>query len=157
MLKRRARSNRELGTLKFIPNEQIYGHIHQHDSTLLDDALRQKVILCSPLSLYAIVAVIHESVSTFRLAQSSRQVLDLLADFRKQWEKYVGSMEKMGDRLEAATKEYGQLVGVRTRGLDRQLDRIENLTLEEVGRIEDTDEPIPAAGPTRSDDGRQSA
>lgn len=152
--------------LVFIPNEQIYGHIHQHDSTLLDDALRQKVILCSPLSLYAIVAVIHESVSTFRLAQSSRQVLELLADFRKQWEKYVTCMEKMGDRLEAATKEFGQLVGVRTRGLDRQLDRIENLTLEEVGRIEDsgddgvqrdTDESVSTAGPTKPDTGRQSA
>jgi DNA recombination protein RmuC len=34
--------------LVFIPNEQVYGYIHEHDSTILDDALRMKVVLCSP-------------------------------------------------------------------------------------------------------------
>jgi len=42
--------------LVFIPNEQVYGFIHEHDASLLDDALRQKVVLCSPLTLYAILA-----------------------------------------------------------------------------------------------------
>ncbi len=33
--------------LIFIPNEQVYGFIHENDPQLLDEALRRKVVLCS--------------------------------------------------------------------------------------------------------------
>lgn len=113
--------------LVFIPNEQIYGFIHQHDAALLDDALKQKVVLCSPLTLYAVLAVIRQAIENFRLQESSREILNLLADFRKQWGKYVEAMEKLGRRLEDAMKDYGELTGTRTRQLDRQLDKIDAL------------------------------
>jgi len=113
--------------LVFIPNEQIYGFIHEQDGTLLDDALRQKVVLCSPLTLYAILAVIRQAVENFRLEQASMQILNLLAEFKKQWARYVEGMDRMGKRLEDASKEYQQLVNTRTRQLDRQLDKIEDL------------------------------
>ncbi len=37
--------------LVFIPNESIYGFLHEHDRDLIDVALSKKVILCSPTSL----------------------------------------------------------------------------------------------------------
>jgi DNA recombination protein RmuC len=113
--------------LVFIPNEQIYGFIHEQDGSLLDEALRQKVVLCSPLTLYAILAVIRQAVENFRLEQASMQILSLLAEFKKQWTKYVAGMDKMGERLEAAGQEYRKLVSTRTRQLERQLDKIEDL------------------------------
>ncbi len=113
--------------LVFIPNEQVYGFIHEHDGTLLDDALRMKVVLCSPLTLYAILAVIRQSVDNFRLQRASTDILNLLAEFKKQWSKYVDGMDKMGDKLDAAVKEYQTLVGTRTRQLERQLDKIDDL------------------------------
>jgi DNA recombination protein RmuC len=113
--------------LVFIPNEQIYSFIHEHDATLLDEALRNRVVLCSPLTLYAILAVIRQAAENFRLEQGSRQILQLLGEFKKQWTRYCESMETMGKRLEAAMKEYGELTGVRTRQLDRQLDKIDDL------------------------------
>ncbi len=113
--------------LVFIPNEQVYGFIHERDNRLLDDAMRSKVVLCSPMTLYAILAVIRQAFENFQMEQSSRQILDLLAEFKKQWGKYVEGMDKMGERLGAAMKEYESLVGVRTRQLDRQLDKIEDL------------------------------
>lgn len=113
--------------LVFIPNEQVYGFIHEHDTTLLDYALERKVVLCSPWTLYAILSVIRQAAANFRLEQSSRQILELLADFKKQWEKYVDGMDRLGDRLEAASKEFDQLKGVRTRQLERRLDQIDNL------------------------------
>ena len=78
-----------LGTLDyalvFIPIEQVFGFIHEHDRTLLDYALEYKVILCSPLTLYAILAVMRRSIDTFRLEKASNEILVLLAEFRKQW------------------------------------------------------------------------
>lgn len=113
--------------LVFIPNEQIFTFIHEHDATLLDDALQAKVVLCSPLTLYAILALIRQTAETFQLEQASRQILELLAGFRKQWGAYVSKMEQMGKRLEQASSEYAELVGVRTRQLERQLDKIDDL------------------------------
>ncbi len=127
--------------LVFIPNEQVYGFIHQSDASLLDDALRSKVVLCSPLTLYAILAVIRHAVDNFHLQQGAEQILTLLKEFRKQWEKYVQGMDRMGDRLEAAMKEYDQLVKTRTRQLERQLDKIDDLRTtrsgDPVSRLDD--------------------
>jgi len=120
--------------LVFIPNEQIYAFIHERDNTLLDDAMRSKVVLSSPMTLYAILAVIRQSVDNFRLEQGSKQVLELLAHFKKQWGKYVEGMDKMGKRLEAALEEYQQLTSVRVRQLDRQLDKIEDLRTAREGQ-----------------------
>ncbi len=127
----------------FIPNEQVYGFMHQNDSTLLDDALRNKVVLCSPLTLYAILAVIRQGVDNFRLQESSREILKLLAEFKKQWSKYVGAMEKMGDRLDAASKEYQTLTGTRTRMLERQLDKIENLQEQQLDKTQRSEPGVP--------------
>jgi len=113
--------------LVFIPNEQIFAFIHEHDATLLDDALQAKVVLCSPLTLYAMLALVRQTAETFQLEQASRQILELLAGFRKQWDAYAAKMEQMGKRLEQASNEYAELVGVRTRQLERQLDKIDDL------------------------------
>lgn len=113
--------------LVFIPNEQIYGFIHEHDATLLDDAMKSKVILCAPLTLYANLAVIRQAVDNFRLEQGAKQILELLGEFKKQWEKYGQTMDKMGRRLNDAMEEYTHLTTTRTRQLERQLDKIDDL------------------------------
>ena len=113
--------------LVFIPNEQIYGFIHQHDPTLLDDAIKMKVVLCSPLTLYAILAVIRQSVENFQLERASNDILELLAEFRKQWNKYVETVDRMGKRLEDVMTAYQEMTTTRTRQLERQMDKIDNL------------------------------
>ena len=113
--------------LVFIPNEQVYGFIHEHDATLLDDAMRSKVVLCSPLTLYAILAVVRQAVENFRFEQGSKQILEHLGEFQKQGGKFVETMERMGTKLEEARAAYDDLKGTRTRALERQLDKIEEL------------------------------
>ena len=44
--------------LLFIPNESVYGFIHENDATLLDDALAKNVVLCSPTTLFAVLGVV---------------------------------------------------------------------------------------------------
>ncbi|NOT01995.1 MAG: DNA recombination protein RmuC [Phycisphaerales bacterium] len=113
--------------LVFIPNEQIYGFIHEHDSALFDDALVQRVILCSPLTLYAVLAVVRQAVSNFNLQRASHEILSLLADFRKEWKLYGEVVDKMGKALNQAVNSFESLSNTRTRALDRKLDRIDDL------------------------------
>lgn len=122
----------------FIPNEQVYSFIHQQDSTVMDDALQSKVIICSPLTLYAILAVIRQAVDNFNLEKTAARVLTLMGTFYKQWQEYGRVMEKMGRRLEDARREYENLTGTRKTQLEKPLRDIEelrkesNLALEEL-------------------------
>jgi DNA recombination protein RmuC len=113
--------------LVFIPNEHIYGFVQANDPTLIDDALRAKVVLCSPLTLYAVLSVIRQSVENFQLERASNEILQLLLDFRKQWDRYLETVDRMGRRLEEAMKAYHEMTTTRAHQLDRQLSRVEDL------------------------------
>ena len=90
--------------LLFIPNEQVYAFIQEQDRTILDDALRAKVVFCSPLTLFAVLAVIRQAVDNFQLSRTSHEILERLQGFEKQWDRFVEQMDKVGsqpqDRVE---------------------------------------------------------
>jgi len=111
----------------FIPNEQIYAFINETDVSILDEALKNKVILSSPITLYAILASIRQAVSNFNLEKTASQIMALLGDFYKQWENFKTAMEKMGNRIEDAQKEFLALTSTRSKALERPLMKIENL------------------------------
>ena len=113
--------------LLFIPNEQLYAFIHEQDDVILDDALRQGVVFCSPLTLFVVLALVRQMVENFRLARTSDEILELLGQFTDQWGRFKGQMEKVGQRIESASKEYAALAGTRTNTLERPLRRIEEL------------------------------
>ena len=74
--------------LVFIPNEQVYSFINEADPAIMDEALKQKVILCSPFTLYAVLAVIRQAVENFNLERTASEILKLLAEFSKLWNAY---------------------------------------------------------------------
>ncbi len=113
--------------LLFIPNEQLYCYVQEHDAALLDEALRSKVVMCSPLTLFAVLAVIRQAADSFTLQQRSQEILGLMGGFTRQWGRFVEQMDKLGHRLEGAQRDYDSLMGARRRQLDRQLERIDNL------------------------------
>ena len=113
--------------LMFIPNEQVYGFIHEADPTIMDEALKQKVILCSPFTLYAVLAVIRQAIENFNLERTASEILKLLMDFSKQWTAFKERFKAMGDKLDAAKDEYEKLVTTRTNKLERPLRKIDEL------------------------------
>ena len=134
----------------FIPNEQVYAFINENDSSLMDESLKNKVILCSPTTLYAILAVIRQAVDNFNLEKTAAQIMSLLGAFNKQWDAFVNSMERMGKRIEDAQKEYNTLTSTRRNQLERSLRQIEDLRKQrnvveaalDEPEIIDTDTPI---------------
>lgn len=116
--------------LVFIPNEQVYSFIQENDSSIIDDALKNKVVLCSPITLYAILAIIRQAVENFNIEKTADQILSLLGTFKKQWEAFCTSLEKMGKRIEEAHNEYNKLISTRRRQLERPLEKIDDLRTE---------------------------
>jgi DNA recombination protein RmuC len=116
--------------LLFIPNEQLTGFIHEHDSALLDDAMGQQVVLCSPLTLFAFLGVIRQAFDNFMIEQTSDEILKLLGTFGAQWRKYADQVEGVKKRFDAVDKAFDQLAGTRRRQLERPLLQLEALRLQ---------------------------
>lgn len=113
--------------IMFIPNEQVYSFINEADITIMDEALKQKVILCSPFSLYAVLAVIRQAIESFNLERTASEILKLLSEFSKQWNAYKDKFRIMGERLDAAKKEYDSLITTRSNMLERPLKKIDEI------------------------------
>ncbi|MCP4226593.1 MAG: DNA recombination protein RmuC [Actinomycetia bacterium] len=111
--------------LLFVPNESVYGFIHEHDSTLIDVAIGQKVVLCSPVTLFAVLAVIRQSVDNFLIERRSGEIIGALGGLRDQWERWSEPMDKMGRAITTAQKAFDELSGPRTRQFERQLEKLE--------------------------------
>jgi DNA recombination protein RmuC len=113
--------------LLFIPNEQIYSFIHEQDSSILDEGLKNRVIFCSPITLFAVLAVIRQSVENFALEKTSNEILSLFGIFKKQWGEFLKKLELLGKRIEDTQREYELLTTTRRRQLERPLNKIDDL------------------------------
>ena len=110
--------------LMFVPNEQVLSFVQEHDAALLDDAMQQRIVVCSPLTLFAVLRVVRQSVDNFRLERTANEILILLGDFEQQWDKFSAKLDKLNRSFGAAHKDLDELMTTRTRALQRPLDKI---------------------------------
>jgi len=127
--------------LLFIPNEQVYGFLHEQDNSILEGALKNRVVLCSPVTLFAVLAVIRQAVDNFTLEQTSNEILSLFGAFRKQWEEFKKKLELVGRRIGDAQKEFDALTTTRRRQLERPLRKIEDMRTQRNLPAASQDEP----------------
>jgi DNA recombination protein RmuC len=127
--------------LLFIPNDQIYAFIHEQDRTVLDEALRNKVVLCSPITLFAVLAVIRQAIDNFSLEKTSNEILSLFGSFKKQWHLFISKFDSLGQKIDAVQKDYDALTTTRRRMLERPLTKIEELRSEKALPIDYDDVP----------------
>lgn len=113
--------------LLFVPNEAVYGAAHQLDPTLADVALRHKVVLCSPFTLFAVLGVIRQSVEAHEVARASDEILERLAGFGHQWDRFGEQLDVVAKRLDTAQRGFEELAGPRRRQLQREVDRVADL------------------------------
>ncbi len=113
--------------LMFIPNEQIFTFIYEQDSSIFDNALKERVVICSPITLFAVLAIIRQAVDNFAFEQRSNEILLLLGTFKKQWGKFIDKMDVLGKRIQDAQKDFDDLTSTRKRALDRPLDKLDSI------------------------------
>ena len=97
---------------------------------MLDEALAQRVVMCSPLTLFAFLGVIRQAFDNFMIERTSDEILQLIGKFGQQWQKYTESTEKVRRHFESVQREFDQLTGTRRRALERPLQQLEALRVE---------------------------
>lgn len=116
--------------LLFLPNEQLTGFIHEADPALIDDAMQQRVVICSPLTLFAFLGVIRQAYDNFVIEQTSDQILALVGKFGSEWGKYTDELEKLKRRFEQLDRQFETVVGTRKRQLEKPLQQLEAVRRE---------------------------
>ena len=92
--------------------------------------MTNKVVLCSPVSLFAILLVIRQSVDNFTLEQGSNEIIAQMGAFKKQWTEFVDQLDLVGRRLDSFQSAFKLLIGRRRRALERPLNQIESIRHE---------------------------
>ncbi|MSO18362.1 MAG: DNA recombination protein RmuC [Acidimicrobiia bacterium] len=113
--------------LLFVPNEAVYKFIHEEDSSIINDALNKKLVICSPITLYAVLGVINQATKSFEIEKSAQELMVLLGKFEMEWKKFVEQMTKVGKNLDTAKTSFGDLEGVRQRKLDDAMTKVQDL------------------------------
>jgi len=123
--------------LMFIPNESIYTFLNQEDQSLIDFSLKNKIILCSPITLYAVLSLIRQAVSNFAMEKQAGEMQTLIGQFSKQWQLFVNKMDGLGDTLNTLQNKYEELHTTRVRQLEKPMEKIGELQLHQTKEIEE--------------------
>lgn len=108
--------------LLFVPNEGIYAAMHSIDPTIIDFALSKRVVLCSPMSLFAMLAVIRQGVDNFMFASRTHELLIAVENLAADWERMSEPILKMGRGIESARRAYLDLTETHLENFAKQLD-----------------------------------
>ena len=137
--------------LLFIPNEGLLGFIQQNKPRLIDEALKSRVLLCSPLNLYAFLGVVRQATDSFHMEQSSNEVLRLLHTFSKNWKNYLKQLELIQSRFDQIQDGLRKVTtGKVMTNLRRPVEDIERLVV--ARGLADNSEVLGSLGQSLSDD-----
>ncbi len=126
--------------LLFIPNESIYSFLNQADKELIDFSLSQRIILCSPVTLYAVLSLIRQAVDNFAMEARAGEMQKLVQQFKQQWGKFNDKIDALGKSLSATRNHFDDLSTTRSNQLQKPMDKIADLQLEpgsETGLLEE--------------------
>ncbi len=116
--------------LLFVPNETLSAFIHETDPGLIDEAMRQHVVICSPLTLFAFLGIIRQAFDNFVMEQTSQEMMQLLGKFAQQWSKYAEAVDRVKKQFDTVQRSFDDLATTRKRALERPLKELEALRLE---------------------------
>ncbi len=123
--------------LMFIPNESIYTFVNQEDRDLIDFSLQNKIILCSPITLYAVLSLIRQAVSNFAMEKRAGDMQKLIGVFAKQWQLFVEKMDGLGSTINTLQNKYEELHTTRVRQLEKPMEKIAELQINNPRELEE--------------------
>jgi DNA recombination protein RmuC len=110
----------------FIPNEMIFSFIYEQMNDVWEEAMSKKVILAGPYSFVALLRLVKQAHSNFRMQSNIHQVIQLVQKFRQEYEKFSGELDVLGARIDSAAKQFQSVSSTRSRQLGRVMDQIDS-------------------------------
>lgn len=95
----------------FIPGEHFLSSALDIDPTLLEDALRRKVILATPSSLIALLRAVAYGWNQQALTENAERIRDLGEDLYKRLSTFSAHLARVGKHLGDSLEHYNRAVG----------------------------------------------
>ena len=133
-------STPEFGIL-FLPFESIYAEVVRRTALLEDLQRNYHVAVTGPTTLAAILNSLQMGFRTLAIQRCSGEVWKILGAVKKEFEQMGGMLEKAKKHIETANNQIDNVLGVRTRAIQRTLKDVDALSAQEARRI------IPEIGP----------
>ena len=112
--------------LLFIPNEQVFGLIQEKMPDVMDFALKQKVVLCSPFTLYAMLSVIRQAHEHFSFEKDVKKIIELIEGFTRDYELFKSRFTDLGSLIDKLGGQYAEITDKSFKKLDGKIQRIED-------------------------------
>lgn len=121
--------------IMFLPFEGIYAEIIRRASLLEQLQREYKVIVTGPTTLAAILNSLQMGFRTLAIQKRSSEVWKILGAVKKEFEKFGGMLEKAQKNLHTASDQLDEVIGRRTRAINRTLKNVENMSELEARKI----------------------
>lgn len=127
--------------IMFLPFEGIYAEVVRRSALLEELQRTYKVVVTGPTTLAAILNSLQMGFRTLAIQKHSGEVWTILGAVKKEFEKVGGMLEKAQRNLQAASGQIDEVLGTRTRAIQRKLKDVDTLSDREARAI------IPELGP----------
>jgi DNA recombination protein RmuC len=113
--------------IMFLPFESIYAEVIRRSSLI--DQLRTefKITVAGPTTLMAILNSLQMGFRTLSLQKRSSEVWKVLGTVKEEFKVFGGLLEKAQKNIQTGLGQLDDVVGTRTRAIQRQLRNIETL------------------------------
>ncbi len=95
----------------FIPGDQFLSAALDIDRTLLEDALKQKIILATPTSFVALLRAVAYGWRQENLAENAERIREIGEDLYQRLAVFTEHLAKIGASLEGSVSAYNRAVG----------------------------------------------
>lgn len=95
----------------FLPGETLFSAALQHDLTLIEHGLRQRVLLASPITLIALLTTVAHTWRQEALADNYREVARLGREFYERLATFADRLDEVRKKLDGAVQAYNEAAG----------------------------------------------
>ena len=131
----------------FLPFEGIYAEVVRRSALLEDLQRNYKVVVTGPTTLAATLNSLQMGFRTLAIQKHSGEVWTILGAGYKEFEKVGGMLVKAQKNLQTASGQIEEVLGTRTRAIQRKLKDVDTLSdrearaiLPEIGILTEEDE-----------------
>lgn len=121
--------------IMFLPFEGIYAEVVRKASLLEDLQRNYKIIVTGPTTLAAILNSLQMGFKTLAIQKRSSEVWQVLGAVKKEFENFGGLMDKAQSNIRTGLNQLDDVMGKRTRAIQRKLKSVETLSEEDTQRI----------------------
>ncbi len=132
--------------IMFLPFEGIYAEVVRRSALLEDLQRHYRIVVTGPTTLAAILNSLQMGFRTLAIQKYSGEVWKILGAVKKEFESMGGMLEKAKKHLETANGQIDNVLGVRTRAIQRRLKDVDTLSAEDARKI------IPEIGPLEEEE-----